>query len=134
MTDMAALGLVHSLRALESRIRGREFADPKITSHILQALQDLEKTIRLAVRAADPEPSGMRRFRVYRPSPPQEHYEAGRANPPDQVQFEGVQFSDGRVAVRWLTEYRSTSLWDCYEDLDRIHGHPEYLSVVEWLD
>jgi hypothetical protein len=134
MTDMAALGLVHSLRALESRTRGREFADPKITRHIIQALQDLEKTVKAAVRTTDPEPSGMRRFRVYRPSPPEGSRESGAANPPDQVQFEGIQFSDGTVAVRWLTQYRSTSLWDCYEDLDRIHGHKEYGSIVEWLD
>jgi hypothetical protein len=76
----------------------------------------------------------MRRFRVYRPAPPESYYEQGTANPPDQVQFEGVVFSDGSCAVRWLTEYRSTSVWQKWEDLERVHGHPEYGTRVEWLD
>ena len=76
----------------------------------------------------------MRRFRVYRPAPPEEYREKGAANAPDEVQFEGVVFSDGRVAVRWLTQFRSLSVWDCLEDLEKIHGHPEYGTVWEWLD
>ncbi len=76
----------------------------------------------------------MRRFQVYRPSPPGEYYEKGTANAPDEVQFEGVVFSDGSVCVRWLTEYRSHSLWACLEDLEKVHGHPEYGSIWNWLD
>lgn len=76
----------------------------------------------------------MRRFKVYRPSPPQEYYEQGTANPPDEPQFEGVVFSDGSVAVRWLTEFRSHSLWASLSDLEKVHGHPEYGSIWEWLD
>jgi hypothetical protein len=76
----------------------------------------------------------MRRFRCYRPAPPPEYHAQGAANPPDQVQFEGVIFSDGTCAVRWLTEYRSHSVWASYDDLMRIHGHPEYGTVIEWLD
>ena len=76
----------------------------------------------------------MRRFKVYRPAPPEEHLEAGRANPPDEVQFEGIEFTDGRVAVRWLTEYRSLSVWDSLGDLEKVHGHPEYGTVWEWVD
>jgi hypothetical protein len=76
----------------------------------------------------------MRRFRCYRPSPPENYREAGTANPPGQVQFEGVVFSDGTVCVRWLTEFRSHSLWASWDDLDRVHGHPEYGTVIEWID
>jgi hypothetical protein len=76
----------------------------------------------------------VRRFVCYRPSPPQEYYEQGAANPPDQPQFEGVVFSDGTVAVRWLTEYRSHSIWSSLADLDAIHGHPEYGTVIKWMD
>jgi hypothetical protein len=56
------------------------------------------------------------------------------ANAPDEVQFEGVVFSDGTCAVRWLTAFRSTSVWDSWEDLEKVHGHPEYGTVIEWLD
>lgn len=76
----------------------------------------------------------MRRFRVYRPNPPQEYYDQGTANPPDEVQFEGVVFSDGTVCVRWQTEYRSHSLWASLADLEKVHGHPEYKTIWEWLD
>lgn len=76
----------------------------------------------------------MRRFRCYRPSPPPEYYEQGAANPPEEPQFEGVEFSDGTVCVRWLTEFRSHSLWASYDDLEKIHGHPEYGTIIEWID
>jgi hypothetical protein len=76
----------------------------------------------------------MRRFQCYRPNPPAEYYEQGAANAPDEVQFEGVVFSDGTVAVRWLTEFRSHSVWSSMADLERIHGHPEYGTVIKWLD
>ena len=76
----------------------------------------------------------MRRFRVYRPCPPEGYSESGAANPPEDVQFEGVVFSDGTVAVRWLTEFRSHSVWTSLADLERIHGHPEYGTIWEWLD
>jgi hypothetical protein len=75
----------------------------------------------------------MRRFRVYRKSPPQGYREGGTANAPDEPQFEGVVFSDGSVCVRWLTAYRSHSVWASLEDLEKVHGHPEYESRWEWL-
>lgn len=76
----------------------------------------------------------MKRFQVFRPAPPEAYFAAGRANPPDQVQYEGVVFTDGRVAVRWLTDFRSFSIWDSFEDLMKVHGHPEYKTIVKWLD
>lgn len=76
----------------------------------------------------------MKRFEVYRPAPPQEYYDKGTANPPDQIQFEGIEWSDGRVSVRWMTQFRSFSNWDSMEDLVRVHGHPEYGTIVKWLD
>ena len=36
---------------------------------------------------------------------------------------EGVQFADGTVAMRWLTEHRSTALYDSLVTLARIHCH-----------
>lgn len=76
----------------------------------------------------------MRRFIAYRPNPPAEYYEAGTANPPDIPQYEGVMFTDGTVAVRWRTQFKSTSLWSSFDELMSVHGHPEYGTVIEWLD
>jgi hypothetical protein len=55
-------------------------------------------------------------------------------NASDEVQFEGVQFTDGTVAVRWCTACASTSIWNSIEDMLIIHGHPEYGSELIWLD
>lgn len=76
----------------------------------------------------------MRRFEVFRPSPPQEYYEQGTANAPDEVQFEGVVFTDGTVAVRWRTEFKSMSFWASLDELEKVHGHPEYGTTWKWLD
>lgn len=76
----------------------------------------------------------MRCFEVYRPNPPAEYREKGHANPPDAVQYEGVEFSDGTVCIRWLTEHRSHSLWESFDELMAVHGHPEYGTVVKWTD
>lgn len=76
----------------------------------------------------------MRRFEGYRPNPPEEYYAKGTAAPPDEVQYEGVLFTDGSVALRWRTAFRSTSVWACYDDFFAVHGHPEYGTVIKWLD
>ena len=76
----------------------------------------------------------MRTFTMYRREIPTETHDENQRNEPDEPQFEGVVFSDGRVAVRWLTTKRSVSVWDCMEDLLAIHGHPEYGSILVWHD
>lgn len=76
----------------------------------------------------------MRRFIGYRPVPPQEYYDKGVANPPDDPQYEGVVFSDGTVVLRWLTTFRSHSLWSDYDSFFAVHGHPEYGTRIDWLD
>lgn len=76
----------------------------------------------------------IRRFEVFRSSPPVEYREQGTANAPDEVQFEGAVFSDGTVCVRWLTEFRSHSLWASLGELEKVHGHPEYDTQWRWLD
>ncbi len=73
---------------------------------------------------------------MYRRDPsgfPESHTE-NHHNAPEDVQFEGVLFSDGRVAIRWLTPLRSVSVWDCMDDMLGVHGHPEYGSELVWLD
>jgi hypothetical protein len=74
----------------------------------------------------------MRTFTVYRRNIPEETHDKGQANPPSEPQFEGVVFSDGKVAVRWLTGHRSVSVWDSLDDLIAIHGHPEYGTEIVW--
>ncbi len=76
----------------------------------------------------------MRTFTCYRVSPPASYYELGAANPPDEPQFEGVIFSDGTVVLRWLTDYRSHSVWKDWHSMVAIHGHPEYGTVIKFDD
>jgi hypothetical protein len=49
---------------------------------------------------------------------------------PDEVQFDGVVFYDGTVAIRWNTLAHSTAVFPSLEDLLEIHGHPEYNSEI----
>lgn len=36
---------------------------------------------------------------------------------------EGVEFSDGTVAIRWGGENRSTVVWESFEAAVAVHGH-----------
>ena len=76
----------------------------------------------------------MRRFIGYRPNPPQEYLEKGHANNPDDPQYQGVIFSDGTVVVRWLTQYRSHSIWSNWDEFWQVHGHPEYGTKIKFID
>ena len=76
----------------------------------------------------------MRTFTMYRRNISTEAHDENQRNSTDEPQFEGVIFSDGKVAIRWLTSKRSVSVWDCFEDMLAIHGHPEYGSVLSWHD
>ncbi len=43
---------------------------------------------------------------------------------------EGVMFSNGRVALQWLTTYQSIGIYDSISDVLSIHGHNGTTSVV----
>ena len=75
-----------------------------------------------------------RTFSGYRPQPPAEYVSAGITNAGNLPDYEGVIFSDGTVVIRWLTEFRSHSVWATYADFYRVHGHPEYGTVIEFDD
>ena len=77
----------------------------------------------------------MQRFIAYRRniSSRVTHNEYQR-NADDEPQFEGVIWTDGTVTLRWLTACRSHSVWANIEDCLRIHGHPEYGTVIHWKD
>lgn len=79
--------------------------------------------------------AGSQRFTAYRlDMDKRPTHNAYQKNPEDQPQFEGVVFSDGTCVIRWLTAARSTSVWASVEDMLRIHGHPEYGTVIVWHD
>lgn len=74
----------------------------------------------------------MRTFVVYRPDISALTHDENQRNAPSRPQFEGVIFSDGRCAIRWLTAKGSTACWDSFEDMLAIHGHPEYGTKIVW--
>lgn len=84
--------------------------------------------------AVTTEPETLRRFRGYRPMPPQEYIDKSITNAGMEPDYEGVLFSDGTVCIRWLTQYRSHSIWTDWEAFFKVHGHPEYGTRIEWLD
>ena len=73
-----------------------------------------------------------RTFTMYRRAVPDVTHNANQKNAPDEPQFEGIEFSDGSVAIRWMTAKRSTAVWASMEDMLAIHGHPEYGSELVW--
>ena len=78
----------------------------------------------------------IKRFTVYRRGDLSETHGPDLQNAPDEPQFEGVIFTDGTCAVRWLTAKKSTSVWASLDDLLAVHGHPEerYGTYIEWHD
>jgi len=49
------------------------------------------------------------------------------------VVAEGLEFTDGRVVLRWLSEHRSTVIWDSIESVEVIHGH-DGRTKIRWVD
>ena len=82
----------------------------------------------------DDKMKSCRIFTAYRPNVPTTTHDENQRNAPDEPQFQGVVFSDGTVAIRWLTAKRSTSVWQSLDDAMAIHGHPEYGSYLVWND
>lgn len=73
-------------------------------------------------------------FQGFRPSPPEEYTNKGISNGGWEPDYEGVIFSDGTVVLRWLTAFRSHSVWTRWEDFYQVHGHPEYGTRIEFAD
>jgi hypothetical protein len=63
-------------------------------------------------------------------------FEQNNYNPGDAPQFELCEFTDGRVAMRWLTGSGSCVWWDALQDLFDVHiyAHPDYGTRIEWSD
>lgn len=43
---------------------------------------------------------------------------------------EGVIFSNGKVAIEWLSNHASTNLYDSLEDVEFIHGHQGKTKII----
>jgi len=43
---------------------------------------------------------------------------------------EGVEFSNGKVAMSWLTDTSSLGIYECIEHVTYIHGHGGKTKVV----
>lgn len=43
---------------------------------------------------------------------------------------EGYEFSDGVVALRWMSDKQSTAIYDNMNDLIAIHGHGGKTNIV----
>lgn len=76
----------------------------------------------------------MRIFQGIRPEPPEEYRDKGITNAGAGADYEGVIFTDGTVVIRWMTAFRSHSVWASWGDFYQVHGHPEYGTVIEFAD
>lgn len=43
---------------------------------------------------------------------------------------EGVVFSNGKVALEWLSAHASTAFYDCLADVEFIHGHSGKTKII----
>jgi hypothetical protein len=46
---------------------------------------------------------------------------------------EGVVFSNGKVTLSWLTQYKSVGVYDSLDDVEAIHCHGGYTEIA-WFD
>ena len=76
--------------------------------------------------------AGFRRFEGYRADQPLR--EQIGPEDPNHPRFEGVVFSDGTCVIRWGGKVPSTITFTSFTAMMRVHGHPEYGSVIKWLD
>lgn len=64
-------------------------------------------------------------FSVFRRGDISDTHTESQVNAPDEVQFDGVIFEDDTTVIHWNTAIRSTSIFEDFDDLLEIHGHPE---------
>jgi hypothetical protein len=68
-----------------------------------------------------------RRFELYRDVDPSGVSGTG-------IVAEGVEFTDGKVALRWCSEWPTTVVFDRgIDSVEEIHGHNGHTRIV-WLD
>ncbi|HJQ07960.1 MAG TPA: hypothetical protein VJ836_00600 [Candidatus Saccharimonadales bacterium] len=75
--------------------------------------------------------SKARTFKLYRPN---KAADGISYLPPEVSPLEGCLFSDGSLAVRWMTLSHSTAVWPSLNDFLAVHGHSDYGSYIVWDD
>ena len=43
---------------------------------------------------------------------------------------EGIEFSNGKCVICWITQYRSVAVYDSIRELESIHGHDGKTKVI----
>lgn len=76
----------------------------------------------------------MRTFTGYRPNPPEEYADKGITNSGFSPDYQGVIFDDGTVVIRWMTQFKSHSVWTDWNNFYQVHGHPEYGTKIDFDD
>lgn len=74
------------------------------------------------------------RFVLYRRQPDPGRMARGVANPPGRPQLEGCVYSNGTTVAVWLTSASSVTVFASFGQFLQVHGHPEKLTEVVWLD
>lgn len=49
------------------------------------------------------------------------------------VVAEGIQFSDGRCVIRWLTNVQSLAIYQNADEVEAVHGH-QGKTIILWQD
>ena len=73
-------------------------------------------------------------FSMYRRGDISEDHDENQRTDPDKPQFDGVIFRSGKCVISWNTESKSVAVFDSYDEMMKIHGHPEdrYDSELVW--
>ena len=72
-------------------------------------------------------------FSVYRRGDISATHTEAQVNAPDEVQFDGVIFDDVTTVIHWNTSARSTSIFEDFDSLLEIHGHPEPAYLTSFI-
>lgn len=76
----------------------------------------------------------IKRFYAYRPHITPDTHSDDMMNAPDEIQFEGVVLTTGKVVIQWRTAIESLCVFDSMDQFMKIHGHPEYGTTIHWMD
>jgi len=62
-------------------------------------------------------------FTIYRTGDISDTHTSDQMNDPDEPQCFGVVFPSGKTVINWATAVASVSVFDNYDEFERIHGH-----------
>jgi hypothetical protein len=73
-------------------------------------------------------------FSVYRRGDISATHTENQRAAPDEIQFDGVIFHDGTTVIHWDTAVHSTAVFESFDELLEIHGHPEYDTEFRFVE